>query len=235
MQSYIRKPLVLLASVIFLLGATIPPTTPAFDPQHPPASDQSTAPPFALSEQTFVPDELLIRFKPSAAAPRVDRLLAERGVTRARRVSVLDIHVLRLPPGLSVEQAVEVFSHLPEVEFVEPNYIVHIADVVDPGLDGNQWAPQNMDAPQGWSNTEGDPAVVIAVVDTGVDYRHTELSPNIWTHGEIPGNGVDDDGNGYVDDAYGWDFVNNDGDPLDDHLHGTHVAGIAAAVASDNP
>jgi thermitase len=206
----------------------------------PRAGAQETAPPAkpqagsAPGPQEFVPGQLLVRFRPSAAQ-RVDRLVAAQAATRIGRIADLDIHLLRLPPGLPVEQAAEIFKNLPEVEFAEPNYIVHVSQINDPGL-SNQWAPQQIGAPQAWSATEGDRGVVIAVVDTGVDYRHSELAPNMWANGgETPGNGVDDDGNGYADDIYGWDFVNNDRDPLDDHFHGTHVAGIAAAAPTDNP
>ena len=70
---------------------------------------------------------------------------------------------------------------------------------------------------------------VVAVIDTGVDYTHKDLADNIWVdEGEIPGNGIDDDGNGYVDDVHGVDFVDGDSDPMDEHGHGTHVAGIIA-------
>ena len=74
----------------------------------------------------------------------------------------------------------------------------------------------------------------MAVIDTGVDYTHPDLAANIWTNsGEIAGNGIDDDGNGFVDDVHGYDFVNNDGNPMDDNSHGTHVAGTIAAVGNN--
>jgi len=82
-----------------------------------------------------------------------------------------------------------------------------------------------------WDSVNGkDSTQVIGVLDTGVDWLHPDLSPNIWINqDEVPGNGVDDDGNGYVDDLRGWDWINNDPNPMDDAGHGTHVAGIAAA------
>lgn len=76
----------------------------------------------------------------------------------------------------------------------------------------------------------GSPDVVIAVIDTGIDYNHLDLRNNVWVNpAEIPENGIDDDNNGYIDDVYGWDCVGNDNDPMDDNGHGTHVAGIIAA------
>ena len=88
--------------------------------------------------------------------------------------------------------------------------------------------------PNGWTVNGkapgGSPDVVIAVIDTGVDYHHPDLCNNIWVNtAEIPDNGKDDDGNGYIDDLYGWDCVGNDNSPMDDNGHGTHVAGIIAA------
>ena len=108
-----------------------------------------------------------------------------------------------------------------------------------------QWALENsgqtggtahadIDAPEAWSIERGSPSIVIAIVDSGVDYNHPDLRSRIWNNpGETPGNGLDDDGNGYIDDVIGYDFIDLDSDPADGLGHGTHVAGIAAAGWND--
>lgn len=95
-----------------------------------------------------------------------------------------------------------------------------------------QWGLGAIDMGVGWRGTTGSRAVLVCVVDTGIDYEHEDLRDNVWTNpGEIPGNGRDDDGNGYIDDVHGYDFHNRDADPMDDHSHGTHIAGVIGAVA----
>jgi len=98
-----------------------------------------------------------------------------------------------------------------------------------------QWYLPAVNALAAWDSTTGDTTQIIGIIDTGVDWTHPDLSPNIWTNwDEISGNGVDDDGNGKIDDRRGWDFVNNDNNPMDDNSHGTHVAGIAAAKGNNS-
>lgn len=114
----------------------------------------------------------------------------------------------------------------------------------DPQL-ANMWGLENsgqnsglsdadIDAAAAWGISTGSRNVVVAVVDTGVDWRHSDLAANIWTNsGEVAGNGVDDDGDGLVDDVHGYNFAANTGDPMDDNGHGTHVAGTIAAVGNN--
>jgi hypothetical protein len=114
------------------------------------------------------------------------------------------------------------------------------AQITDP-LYGQQWHLTAAHVPQAWQwladhglPPGGSRDIVVAVIDTGVDLNHPDLAANLWTNSrEIPGNGVDDDGDGYVDDVHGVDVITNSGNPMDDHGHGTHVAGIIAAQANN--
>ncbi|MGJ5676332.1 MAG: S8 family serine peptidase [Nostochopsis sp.] len=106
------------------------------------------------------------------------------------------------------------------------------ADVPDSG--GNNWGADSVNAPETWEQGYTGEGVVVAVLDTGVDYNHQDLSSNIWTNSkEIAGNGLDDDGNGYIDDYYGWNFDGNNNNTLDVNGHGTHVSGTIAGENND--
>lgn len=156
-----------------------------------------------------------------------------------------------LPPAADVWAVAAKLEQLPGIAYAEPNYRVRLADVQvestlpnDPNF-GDLWGLHNagqvggvadadIDAPEAWDITTGSSDVVVGVIDTGVDYNHPDLAANIWTNpGEIPGNGLDDDANGYTDDIHGWDGVSNDGDPLDDQYHGTHVSGTIGAAGNN--
>ncbi len=93
-----------------------------------------------------------------------------------------------------------------------------------------EWNVNATETPEVWNAGFTGEGVTVAVIDSGVDYRHADLIDNIWSNeGEIAGDGIDNDGNGYIDDYFGWDFVSNDASPLDGNGHGTHVAGTIAA------
>ncbi len=157
---------------------------------------------------------------------------------------------LRTPPDVDAEALKQSVSKLAGVADFGPN-VVYTANATLPtdqlfpyqyGLNNTGqtggMANADIDGPEAWDLTTGSPSVVVAVLDTGVDYTHTDLARNIWLNpDEVAGNGIDDDGNGYVDDTRGWDFVNGDANPMDDNAvngiyHGTHVAGIIGAEAN---
>jgi subtilisin family serine protease len=128
----------------------------------------------------------------------------------------------------------------PEVEFAQPNYIYRICrDPNDPDF-ADQYAHQLIQMRMAWDISIGSRDIIIAILDTGVDVNHPDLKENIWVNqGEIPGNKVDDDGNGYVDDVHGWNFGTGDnkivptGSPGSTASHGTQVAGVIAAVGNN--
>ncbi|MCB0353980.1 MAG: S8 family serine peptidase [Bdellovibrionales bacterium] len=118
----------------------------------------------------------------------------------------------------------------------EPNFVYRVDALPSDytGQASDLYGLAKIQAPEAWDTTTGGD-VIVAVLDTGIDYTHPDLASNMWVNeGEIPGNGIDDDHNGYTDDVYGVDFANGDGDPFDDHGHGTHVAGTIGAVGNND-
>ena len=104
----------------------------------------------------------------------------------------------------------------------------------DPRIN-DQWALSNISAYQAWDSATGSRDVVVAIIDSGVDLSHPDLKNNLWNNpGEIAGDGIDNDTNGYVDDIYGWDFAYGDNNVQDGYGHGTHVAGIIGAVGNNS-
>ena len=197
----------------------------------------------------YVPGELLVRYKPSARAAASEHFRTRWGITHSRRFRAVDIQHLKLPKGMRVDEALGVYKDDPRVEWAEPNYYRYATASPNDTYFSRLWGLHNtgqnvngtsgtedadIDAPEAWDITTGSSSVVVAVIDSGVDYNHPDLTDNIWNNqGEIAGNGIDDDGNGYVDDIRGWDFVDNDNNPIDSPGHGTHVAGTIAAVGNN--
>ncbi len=148
--------------------------------------------------------------------------------------SLSQIYVVTLDPNSPIYEVIETLKQNPQVEYAEPNAILKADLTPDDPSFSSQSNMTQIKAPQGWSLSTGSSAVVIAIIDTGIQYTHPDLAANMWTNpGETPGNGVDDDGNGLVDDVYGYNFGDSTSTPLDTNGHGTHVAGIASAV-TDN-
>jgi subtilisin family serine protease len=190
-----------------------------------------------------VPGEILVRFSPAADRTRIQGFFGANATRVIKYYSAVDVYHLRVPAGQSTDKAVDQYRAMPEVLAAQPNYIRRaIALPNDPFFtSGQQWAPAKIKATDVWTGfTTGDSSVVIADIDTGVEYTHPDLASNMWRNpAEIADNGVDDDGNGYVDDVFGIDVIDaNEApggpeNPMDDHGHGTHVAGTIAGVGNN--
>lgn len=116
----------------------------------------------------------------------------------------------------------------------EPNYLYSASETPNDQLYSQLYAPSLIKAPAAWDRTKGSEDLLVVIVDTGISYNHPDLSQNVWRNpNEIPGNKIDDDNNGVVDDVYGYNAIKNSGDPLDDNGHGTHVAGIIGAKGNN--
>jgi serine protease len=184
----------------------------------------------------------------SVAAQRAALERAEATANgRLRRIRAFVVSV----PASDRGRALAELRRDPRVRFAEPDAVYRVDALPNDPLFGQLWGLNNtgqtvkssmgaadadIDAPEAWSTTTGSSSVVVAVIDSGVDWHHPDLAGNIWTNpGEsCPGcasDGIDSDGNGYIDDVHGWDFVNDDNDPFDDHGHGTHVAGTIGLPA----
>ncbi len=183
----------------------------------------------------FVPGEVIVKYKP---ATRVETSAAYETRYRMSTIdsfSTIGVDHLKLPAAMDVAGALKVLRSDPNVDYAEPNYIHYVSAAPNDPLFSQMWGMQKIRAPEAWDTTTGSGSVIIAVIDSGVHWTHPDLRPNIWQNpGEIPGNGVDDDMNGFVDDIVGWDFAFNDNNPNDSNGHGTHVAGTAAAVGNNS-
>ena len=244
---------------ILLVGASWARDTESF-PENVPFADIASP---IVSEVT--PGELLIRLTPDAAAD-IERLQANAPISILHvqhRVESLHplfpylarpslnpnlkrTYLLRFAPNAPLADLRAVYEQSPLIDAVEYNYLrPTLADPIIPNdpMYPEQWNLPLMKLPQAWAIEKGDRNVVLAIIDSGIDYRHDDLAPKAWINpGEVPENGLDDDGNGYVDDVYGWDFTDapnlqaegdyleGDNEPIDESGHGTHVAGIAGAM-----
>jgi hypothetical protein len=181
-----------------------------------------------------VPGELLIKYRKGGSSRQLSGLHDQLGAVVKKDFADIGWQYVKLPAGLSVEDAIQIYRADPNVEIVQPNYIYRLLATPNDPLLGQLYGMTKISAPQAWDTTTGDPSVVVAVIDTGIEKTHSDLAPNVWQNpGEVAGNGVDDDLNGYVDDTYGWDFLNMDNGPVDGHDHGTHCSGTIGGVGNN--
>ncbi|WP_168433222.1 S8 family serine peptidase [Pontiella sulfatireligans] len=186
----------------------------------------------------MVADHVLVSLRPDASVDALERLASEHGATILRALSDEKTFIVQLEaPSLDgVEQAIAYFeTAAAEVAYAEPNYIRRISKLPNDAMYGDLWGMGKIKAPQAWDLSTGSSNVVVAVIDTGMDMDHPDLLANLWVNkNEIANDGLDNDGNGYVDDVNGWDFGNDDKTPEDGYGHGTHCAGTIGAVGNNN-
>lgn len=190
-----------------------------------------------------VADHMLVRVREGLAEEKVATIADQHGFSVRKKMLAPDTYLIAFGDCSidALPTAVEAFTEEANaVQYAEPDFVVFASATTpnDPAFNQlwgmHQRTDKDIDAPEAWDLSQGSTNVIVAVLDTGIDYGHEDLSANLWRNpGEIPGNGVDDDGNGFRDDVYGWDFCNDDSDPYDDNSHGTHCAGTIGAVGNN--
>lgn len=234
------------------LGTSVPALAEA------PSSAPQSAVQVLLSKGQVQDNQLIVKFKTVDAANNWQSLFSGFSITNAKgfyqpsnvlaqyQNTMAQWKTFTFAKGTDLGQSFNALQNNPNVEFVAPNYRFN-QNALPNDLDSQLWGLKNtgqtggtagadIDAEAGWEYATDASNVLVAVIDTGIDYTHPELQNNIWTNpGEIAGNGIDDDGNGYIDDVHGYDFADNDSDPIDvvNQGHGTHVAGTIAAEGNN--
>ena len=202
----------------------------------------------SVEQAQYVQGELIVKFLDSASKATV--AAAGGQMIKSFAGGEGRVQHVKLNKGETVEAALERYRHNPAVEYAEPNYIYQLAAIPNDTQFTSLWGLRNtgqtvngiggtadvdIDAPEAWDITTGSSNVIIGVIDTGIAYDHPDLAANMWKNlGEIPNDGIDNDGNGLADDVFGYDFRFGDNDPMDPLGHGTHVAGTIGAVGNNN-
>ncbi len=202
-----------------------------------------------LQRSNRTTDRLIIKYKRRTTDSLVREAIARKHRLQIKKyLPMSDLHVYQVPAGTDKANMADIIKELKQndqIQYVEPDYIVSVSTVPnDPsysqlyglhnsGQTGGT-ADADIDAQEAWGLTTGSSNVIVAVIDTGVDYNHNDLAANMWHNpGETPGDSTDNDGNGYIDDVYGINAITNTGDPWDDHYHGTHCAGTIGGVGNN--
>ncbi|MBK9097926.1 MAG: S8 family serine peptidase [bacterium] len=217
--------------------------------------------------QPYLQGELIVKVKASmnlvlnesnfdgVGAPIFNSLFEKIGVYQVEKIykrkqlppTLENTILIKFPKTFNLEYVIAELMNKEQIEWVHPNYIHQISSVPNDPSYISQWHLAKVRAAESWDLGIGSSSIIIGIIDTGVDWNHTDLSGNIWINtDEIDGNGIDDDGNGYIDDVRGWDWVTGivdiypgedgetpDNDPMDFQGHGTHCSGIASASTNN--
>lgn len=204
----------------------------------------------AMAKVTVVPGEFIVKVRRGVATKQAFSSMAVKQVSQAaKRIEGSKGRLVRVKLKKSaIKNGAQVLASNHMFEYIEPVYRISTPKIQSHGGTRNTLVPADkmfkklwglnnkngfdVDALEAWKLTKGSKKVVVAVIDTGVDYNHPDLKGNMWVNSaELNGKeGVDDDGNGYIDDIHGYDFAGNKGDPMDNQGHGTHCAGTIGAV-----
>lgn len=198
----------------------------------------------AETEPEAVPGEYIVKLRVPVSEDKAEmNALSERlGANVKSVISNFNMIVVQRPTFEMTKSVRKTLAMDPMVEYVEPNYIYHANKTPNDPMLGQLWGMNNMKTPgidigalQAWDITTGSKEMVVAVIDTGINYNHADLKDNLWVNmAEKNGQpGVDDDGNGVVDDIYGFNAIDGSGNPLDDHGHGSHCSGTIGAKGND--
>lgn len=194
----------------------------------------------AAEARRFRADRIIIVPKAGRAAD-AHQIHANHGRrVKHRFEAIQNLEVVELAPGEDPQEAAAEYQASGAVEVAEPDYILtKSVSPNDPQI-GYQWhlgqsaADHDIDAPEGWDIRHDATNIIVAIIDTGARLTHQDLAPNLWVNTrEIPGNGIDDDGDGYIDDVHGINAITGSGNPTDDDGHGTHVAGIIGGAGNN--
>lgn len=190
--------------------------------------------------------QVLVRLAPTVTPAQLQQLLRDTGCTVRRAYRTPGHFLLGLPANLTVAQGQQLLRPQPLVRSVSPDRVAYPSRTPNDPYYEQQYFWPLIQADRAWDIQTGSAQVVVAVVDSGVDLRHEDLATRIWTNPrEIPNDGIDNDGNGFVDDVNGWDFYHNNNDPSPNGSgastdyqrgvvnHGTHVAGVIGAVTNN--
>lgn len=200
--------------------------------------------PGTMNALPYKAGRVLVRTVENTTTSDIDNLLDSiNGEVVADFPIVPNLVLIEYDESLDVRDVVDEFTKDPHVSYAEPDYYYHAA-TLDPRFN-ELWAMENngqtgglvdadINANSMWGLTPGNQNVVVGVIDSGTDYNHLDLTPNLWRNLlDLPGTGIDEDGNGYIDDFYGINAITNSGNPFDDNAHGTHVAGTIGAKGNN--